>query len=116
MRWTVKIKQLYSVHIVGHILNITLLSGLCISGIAQAGDVFKGAETYTIYCQNCHAADGQGVLPNAPDFTRGEGLFRTDLEVYQIIRAGKGVMPGFEGLLSEHETLNVIAHLRSLQR
>ena len=85
-------------------------------GTVQAGDVFKGAEVYALHCQQCHGADGRGVLPNAPDFTRGDGLMRTDLEVFKTIRSGKGIMPAFEGILDERETLDVITHLRSLQR
>ena len=66
-------------------------------GFVQAGDVFKGAEIYATYCQQCHGADGRGVLPNAPDFTRGDGLMRTDIEVFNTIRAGKGSGHGRAG-------------------
>ncbi len=80
---------------------------------AWAADVFKGREIYVDRCQACHGAGGEGLMAGTPNFARGESLFLTDQELASVIRAGKGVMPGFGGLLSDDDIANVVAYLRT---
>ena len=94
--------------------QLVLIAVICFSPAMYAADVFKGREVYEIQCQSCHGVDGRGVLAFAPDFTRGERLLRSDLALLAAVSSGKGVMPAFEGVLSEREILNVIAYLRTL--
>ena len=39
-----------------------------------------------------------------------------DTVLVPIMKAGKGLMPGFEFILSEKDILNVLAYSRTLQR
>lgn len=89
---------------------------LAIGAPAPAADIFKGAETYRQYCAVCHGPDGRSVLVGAPNFAGGERLLRPDLELLASVRAGKGAMPAFQGILSNRQIMDVIAHLRTLQR
>lgn len=90
--------------------------GLLAAAPAHAADVFKGRDLYGKHCEICHGPNGKGMLASSPDFTRGQGLLRTDLSLVETIRNGRGVMPAFRGLLSNQEMLDVIAYLRTFQR
>jgi cytochrome c6 len=81
---------------------------------ASAADVRRGETLYRTHCAACHGPTGSPVLPGAPDFTRFDSLLRADMQLLQSIRAGRGAMPGFTGVLKDREILDVIAYLRTL--
>lgn len=81
-----------------------------------AADNFKGAEVYQRNCESCHGVDGRGVVPNSPNFKFGQGLWFPDQQLFAVISSGKGIMPGYRGMLSEQDILNVISYLRTMQR
>ena len=93
-------------------LAVGALGGLVLCA-AHAGDAIKGRQVYEQYCKSCHGVRGQGALPLAPNFTRGEGLMQSDRALVSVIASGKKVMPGFRGLLDEQEILDVIAFIRT---
>jgi len=82
---------------------------------AHAADVMKGAQIYRSHCASCHGASGVSQMPNAPNFARGERLLQPDPMLLSAIRAGRGAMPGFFGVLNDRDTLDVIAYLRTLR-
>ena len=81
---------------------------------ASAGDIFRGNEVYAKHCIDCHGGDARGV-PGIPDLTRGNRLLRPDPELFTAIKEGKGVMPGYEGVLRNKDILDVISYLRTLR-
>ena len=83
-------------------------------GIAMAGDPVKGRSIYSARCSGCHGENGLPRVPGVPNFTMGEGLMKPDQELMNVIKKGKTVMPGFEGVLTEQEMLDAIAHIRTL--
>ena len=87
---------------------------LVIAQAVWAGDVFDGRKVYRSHCSGCHGQSGTGDTGNAPDFTIGEGLMQSDLSLMQSIAQGKGVMPGYLGVLSDEEILNVISYIRAM--
>ena len=91
-----------------------MLLAIIASMPGYAADVFNGRELYERHCITCHGSNGQGELVVAPDFTRPNALLNTDLDLYQIIRSGRGVMPAYRGILDEHEFLDLVAYLRTL--
>lgn len=95
---------------------VALLVTALASPVAMAADVFKGSQLFASYCAGCHGANGKGLLPGTPDFTQGMVLLRPDSMLVASIRSGNGAMPGFLGILTEQNLLDVIAHLRTLQR
>jgi cytochrome c6 len=84
--------------------------------LAQAADPQQGVKFYTKHCQNCHGATGVAQMPGVPDFSRSQGLLRSDNDLLQFIRNGSGMMPAYRGLLSDRDILDVIAYLRTLRR
>jgi len=83
---------------------------------AQAGDVFKGRELYTMHCANCHGPTGVGVMPGAPDLSRIETLMQPDLALLGSLKAGKNAMPAYVGILTNRDLLDVIVFMRTLTR
>lgn len=81
---------------------------------ARAGDTVRGAEIYRNQCAICHGSNGRPVMPAAPDFSRRTTLLKPDPVLLQSIRAGKGAMPAYEGILRDLQILDVIAYLRTL--
>ncbi|MBI5275339.1 MAG: cytochrome c [Burkholderiales bacterium] len=92
---------------------MVLALALAASG-ALGADIQRGATLYGTYCKSCHGANGQPVMPLAPNFRRMERLMQPDMQLMASIRAGKGAMPAFFGVLREREILDVIAYLRTL--
>jgi mono/diheme cytochrome c family protein len=82
---------------------------------AMAADPSKGRALYMTHCQNCHGVDGRGQLPGMPNFARGEGLFKPDLELVHSIKSGNGVMPAYQGMFTDNELLDLVAFLRTLR-
>jgi cytochrome c6 len=82
---------------------------------AFAADMIKGGQIYRMHCASCHGASGVSAMPNAPSFARGERLTQPDQMLLGSIRRGRGAMPGFFGVLSDRDTLDVIAYLRSMR-
>lgn len=81
---------------------------------ALAADIGKGGTLYATHCAACHGANGNPVMPNAPNFRRAESLLRPDAQLLATIRNGKGAMPAFFGVLRDREILDVVAYLRTL--
>lgn len=82
---------------------------------AQAADPRHGAELYARHCGGCHGGDGRPVMPSAPDFSRPTTLLKPDMALLGAIRAGRGAMPAYQGLLRDREILDIVAHLRTLR-
>jgi cytochrome c6 len=98
------------------VIRILLLAFLALlAHAAHAADVMKGGQIYRMHCANCHGASGIGAMPNAPSFARGERMMQPDPMLLASIRRGRGAMPGFFGVLSDRDTLDVIAYLRSMR-
>lgn len=97
----------------GALVLALALAGL--AGQAQAADPLKGAKTYNERCVNCHGNGGEPNMPGVPNFRRNERLMQNDLQLIRSISIGKGMMPAFQGVLTEQDILDVIAYLRTLQ-
>lgn len=93
-----------------------LLAALLVlaAGTAGAADIHKGGTLYATHCAACHGANGTPVMPGTPNFRRMESLMKPDMQLLTVIRNGKGVMPGYFGVLRDREILDVVAYLRTL--
>ena len=83
-------------------------------GASMAGDPTKGRGLYATRCAGCHGPNGLPTMIEIPNFTIGQGLMKSDQEIMNFVKKGKGVMPGFEGVITDDEILDVIAHIRTL--
>ena len=84
----------------------------------NAAAAAEGRALYAKICQSCHGPAGEGGGDRGPSLTRtrlthGNG----DADLFRAIRSGiPGTqMPPFAAALSETETWQLVAHLRTLQ-
>lgn len=61
----------------------------------------------------CHGANGKAVIAGTPDFIYNNVLAKPDFELKTFINAGRGIMPGFQGLLKDQEIMDVISYIRT---
>ena len=95
------------------------------SGWAETGDPVKGKATYERLCSVCHGDQGKGegpaglmLKPPAADLTSSKVKGAPDAELFQTIQNGRPstAMVAFKGQLSDQQTHDVVAHIRSLGR
>lgn len=100
-------------------LVLVSLLGPALAGVAlhsQAADLASGSRLYAQHCASCHGASGHPVMPGAPNLTRPQALMRPDAALLLAIRNGRMGMPGFRGLLTDTEILDIVAYMRTLLR
>ncbi|HHM05491.1 MAG TPA: cytochrome c [Gammaproteobacteria bacterium] len=85
------------------------------SAIVQAADPAHGARVFQAQCAKCHGSDGAPTMPGVPDFSRGAPLMKSDIELLKFIRRGRGIMPAYQGLLTDNDILDAISYLRTLR-
>jgi len=83
--------------------------------IVLANNVFNGKDVYLKECVSCHAHNGAGELPGVPNFVESNILFKMDRELINVVNDGKGIMPGYSGLLTDEEIRDVVAYLRTFR-
>jgi len=78
-----------------------------------AGDPMKGRQLYVDRCSGCHGLNGSSHVTGIPNFRLGEGLMKSDLEIISFVKKGKGVMPAFQGILTDAEIRDILAYVRT---
>ncbi len=101
--------------IVSLLVVLFLLSISSVSRDVYAADSIKGDRIYQQHCSNCHGTRGVSNIPGVADFSRGEGLVKSDIDLLKLLQKGKGMMPAYQGRLSDQEMLDVIAYMRTLR-
>jgi mono/diheme cytochrome c family protein len=83
----------------------------------------RGRQRYTIYCQPCHDArgDGQGILfqrGNVPtaSFHQEKILKYPDGQIFDVITNGTGLMAAYRWPIPPADRWAIVAYLRELQR
>ncbi len=77
----------------------------------------RGSVTYAQQCASCHGADGRGMREfGSPNLTDGIWLFGGDRESLRatLHNSRAGVMPGWQGRLSEATIRKLTAYVHSL--
>ena len=85
--------------------------------------VERGRQRYTIYCQPCHDArgDGKGILfqrGNVPTatFHQEKILKYTDGQIFDVITNGQGLMASYRWPVPPADRWAIVAYVRGLQR
>jgi len=83
----------------------------------------RGKQRYTIYCQPCHDArgDGKGILftrGNVPtaSFHADKLLKYSDGQIFDIMSNGQGLMPAYKWPIPTADRWAIIAYIHTLQR
>lgn len=84
------------------------------SSLTHAADLEKGKNLYLIHCSGCHGEKGISMMPDVPNFARGESLNQPDPVLMDAIRVGSNARPPFLGILNDREILDVISYVRTL--
>ncbi|MEI8015072.1 MAG: cytochrome c [Nitrospira sp.] len=114
-----------------YIFIIVLFTGsILVSCLAQAdakpkpqnGDVERGKTLFVRYCTGCHGPEGGGDGyrflrgPDAPNLTSPSIKKKSDAVLLKTIHEGKPNMPPWETRLSEKESRDVLAYVRTLAK
>jgi mono/diheme cytochrome c family protein len=92
------------------LLGLSALS----SSNAFAGDPLQGGAIYAKHCAGCHGGNGIGIIAGTPNLAGNTQLMvRPDFELMIAIQMGKGIMPAFQGRLTDAQMRDVIAHIRT---
>lgn len=85
--------------------------------------VARGHDRYTIYCQPCHDArgDGKGILfqrGNVPtaSFHQEKILKYPDGQIFDVITNGAGLMSGYRWPIPAADRWAIVAYVRDLER
>ena len=85
--------------------------------------VARGRDRYTIYCQPCHDArgDGRGILfqrGNIPTatFHQEKVLKYSDGQIFDVITNGSGLMASYRWPIPPADRWAIVAYVRALQR
>jgi len=89
---------------------------MAVAAPGRAADLARGEEVYLRHCARCHGPTGTSTWPGTPNLARREGMMQTDRNLLETLRKGRGAKPGYQGLLSDADILNVIAYARMLGR
>ena len=83
----------------------------------------RGRQRYSIYCQPCHDArgDGKGILfqrGNVPtaSFHQDTILKYPDGQIFDVITNGKGLMAGYRWPIPPADRWAIVAYVRELER
>jgi len=85
----------------------------------DAAAAASGQAIYGQSCEMCHAADGSGALPGAPDLTGAEAqaeLRDPSGEFLCVVAQGRNAMPGWKETLSLEQMWQVLTYIASLGR
>jgi mono/diheme cytochrome c family protein len=94
------------------------------TGAVAADPVAHGKQIYMARCALCHGPEGKGDGPAAAGLNpkprnHTDGTYmrsRTDDELLQVIRNGKGGMPAWGSVLSDQEIQDVLKYVRTLAK
>ena len=92
-------------------------------GIAQTdrGDASKGKKIFVKYCSGCHGTEGKGdgyrlLGPTPANLAAPATKERSDQDLLRTIHEGKPNMPSWKNRLSQKDSEDVLAFIRSVQR
>ncbi len=105
------------------------VSGLLYGGIAQGepeaktlrGNVARGKTLFVRNCAGCHGPEGGGdgyrlLGPDPANLTSPSTGKKSDTELLTTIHNGKPNMPAWKGNLSESQSRDVLAYVRTLAK
>jgi mono/diheme cytochrome c family protein len=111
-------------------LTAALLAIVCMAPAAMdahgkaepgRGDVAKGKMLFRKHCAGCHGKAGKGdgykiLGPNPADLTSPSTKQKSHAALLKILHEGKPNMPSWKLRLSDEDSLDVLAYVRTLAK
>jgi mono/diheme cytochrome c family protein len=87
----------------------------------ESARIAKGEKVYVKYCAGCHGAGGTGdgyklLGPDPANLTSPSTTKKSDAVLLKTIHAGKPNMPSWKVRLSEPDSRDVLAYIRTLTK
>ena len=112
------------------VVTVGFVSGLLFGTVAQgqaeskakSDDVARGKTLFVRNCAGCHGPEGGGDGyrflrgPDPVNLTSPATRKKSDAELFKTLHDGKPNMPPWEGRLSEKESRDVLAYVRTLAK
>lgn len=83
---------------------------------AQAANPVNGKKVFDDNCAACHGVDGVSVVPQTPNFAKGERLEKPDAQLLGSVKNGLNVMPAWKGMISDSDMADALAYARTLRK
>ena len=89
---------------------------------AQSGDVARGKTLFVRHCTGCHGPEGGGdgykflSGPDPAKLTSPSIRKKSDADLFQTIHEGKPNMPPWKTRLSQEESRDILAYVRTLAK
>jgi mono/diheme cytochrome c family protein len=98
-----------------------LVSSERVSAESGPAQIQNGKKVYAKYCAGCHGAKGKGegykILGADPaDFTSSSTKTKSDAALLNTIHEGKLTMPSWKIRLSDQDSRDVLAYIRTLAK
>ena len=109
----------YALFGAGMIAAIVLVAG-CHSAPVLTGQEAAGKHLYLVRCAHCHEENDLALKKVPPDLhsvfksaTLPSGAPANDAQVRQVVLAGKGLMPAFNGRFTDEQMAALLAYLHT---
>jgi len=73
-----------------------------------------GEATYATFCAGCHGLNGVAAYVGAPSFALAERMEKSDAELFRTMTRGHGVMPTWQGKITEQALVDALQFVRTL--
>jgi len=73
-----------------------------------------GELTYATFCAGCHGLNGVAAYVGAPSFALAERMEKSDAELFRTMTRGHGVMPTWQGKITEQALVEALQFVRTL--
>ena len=90
-------------------------------GEGGSGDIANGKALYVKHCAGCHGTAGKGdgyrlLGPDPANLTAPSTTQNSDAVLLATIHAGRPNMPAWKGRLSDEDSRDVLAYVRTLAK
>jgi mono/diheme cytochrome c family protein len=119
---TIAGKNMHKLLVAVSLMSVTFCAAPLVRGQAahkpadKSVNVHAGEDVFVQKCFQCHSVlEGQVRLgPSLYHVAKGPRPKKTPTEIREIVTNGKGKMPPFKEILTQEDTDNLLAYLRSL--
>jgi mono/diheme cytochrome c family protein len=103
------------------VLALPIRSGAAGRSASNGGHAARGKALYERHCAACHGAEGKGdgyklLGPDPANFTSPSIKGKSDADLLKTIHEGKPNMPSWKVRLSDQQSRDVLAYIRTLSK